>query len=33
VWYSLMYVYMGPNGNLANRHNPGPDPAYLLNDR
>jgi hypothetical protein len=29
----MMYVYMGPNGNLANRHHPGPDPALMLADR
>ena len=33
AWYAMMYVYMGPNGNLANRHHPGPDPALLLADR
>ena len=33
VWYSMMYVYMGPDGNLANRHHPGPDPALLLGNR
>ena len=33
VWYALMYVYMGPEGNLANRHHPGPDPMYTPNER
>ena len=33
AWHSMMYVYMGPDGNLANRHNPGPDPMFLLNDK
>lgn len=33
VWYSMMYVYMGPKGNLANRHHPGPDLMYLRDDR
>lgn len=28
VWNSLMYVYMGADGNLANRFHPGPDPMY-----
>lgn len=28
VWNSLMYVYMGPNGDHVTSHNPGPDPAY-----
>ena len=32
AWYSMMYVYMGPEGNLANRHNPGPDPMYVRRD-
>jgi len=29
VWPSMMYVYMGPQGNLVNRFHPGPDPATL----
>ena len=33
AWQSLMYVYMGPEGNLANRHHPGPDPMFLRDDR
>ena len=33
AWYSMMYVYMGPNGDLANRHHPGPDPMYLVSER
>jgi len=29
VWDSMMYVYMGPQGNLVNRFHPAPDPATL----
>jgi hypothetical protein len=29
VWASMMYVYMGPQGNLVNRFHPAPDPATL----
>jgi len=29
VWASMMYVYMGSQGNLANRFHPAPDPATL----
>ncbi|ARP92523.1 hypothetical protein CAL14_05185 [Bordetella genomosp. 9] len=28
VWNSLMYVYMGRNGDRVTRHHPGPDPMY-----
>lgn len=28
VWNSLMYVYMGRNGDQVTRHHPGPDPLY-----
>jgi len=28
VWNSLMYVYMGRNGDQMTRHHPGPDPLY-----
>jgi hypothetical protein len=31
VWASMMYVYMGPQGNLVNRFHPAPDPATLDN--
>ena len=27
-WNSLMYVYMGRNGDHVTRHHPGPDPMY-----
>lgn len=27
-WNSLMYVYMGRNGDRVTRHHPGPDPMY-----
>ena len=33
AWQSMMYVYMGPDGNLANRHHPGPDPMFMRDDR
>jgi hypothetical protein len=29
VWPSMMYVYMGSEGNLAHRFHPGPDPEAL----
>lgn len=29
VWNSMMYVYMGPQGNLVNRFHPAPDPDTL----
>ena len=29
VWPAMMYVYMGPQGNLVNRFHPAPDPATL----
>lgn len=29
VWASMMYVYMGAQGNLVNRFHPGPDPDTL----
>ena len=29
VWDSMMYVYMGPQGNLVNRFHPAPDPDTL----
>lgn len=29
VWASMMYVYMGPQGNLVNRFHPAPDPDTL----
>ncbi|MDN3987005.1 hypothetical protein [Zwartia vadi] len=29
TWAAMMYVYMGPQGNLANRFHPGPDPLTL----
>jgi len=29
VWNSMMYVYMGPQGNLVNRFHPAPDPDAL----
>jgi len=28
VWNSLMYVYMGRDGDRVTRHHPGPDPMY-----
>lgn len=28
VWNSLMYVYLGRNGDQVTRHHPGPDPMY-----
>jgi hypothetical protein len=30
VWDSMMYVYMGPQGNLVNRFHPAPDPESLF---
>jgi hypothetical protein len=32
VWDSMMYVYMGSDGDLANRFHPGPDPDTLRGD-
>jgi hypothetical protein len=34
-WNSLMYVYMGREGDQVTHHNPGPDPMYEMggNDR
>lgn len=29
VWPAMMYVYMGPQGNLVNRFHPAPDPDTL----
>lgn len=29
VWAAMMYVYMGPQGNLVNRFHPAPDPDTL----
>jgi hypothetical protein len=31
AWNSMMYVYMGPQGNLVNRFHPAPDPDALDN--
>ena len=31
VWNSMMYVYMGPQGNLVNRFHPAPDPDMMDN--
>jgi hypothetical protein len=31
TWNSLMYVYMGRNGDKVTRHHPGPDPMYERN--
>ena len=31
VWNSMMYVYMGSQGNLVNRFHPAPDPDALDN--
>ena len=31
-WNSLMYVYMGPNGDAVTRFHPGPDPMYEPRD-
>ncbi len=28
VWNSLMYVYLGPDGQRVTHHHPGPDPAF-----
>ena len=28
VWNSLMYVFMGPDGNQVTKFHPGPDPMY-----
>jgi len=28
VWNSLMYVFMGPNGDQVTKFHPGPDPMY-----
>ena len=28
VWNSLMYVYLGPNGDRVTRFHPGPDPMF-----
>jgi hypothetical protein len=32
VWASMMYVYMGAQGNLVNRFHPAPDPDSLGDD-
>lgn len=32
AWNSLMYVYMGPNGDAVTRFHPGPDPMYEPRD-
>lgn len=33
VWPGMMYVYMGPDGNLVNRFHTAPDPATLYDGR
>jgi len=32
AWNSLMYVYMGPDGQQVTRFHPGPDPMYEVRD-
>ncbi len=32
AWNSLMYVYLGPNGDAVTRFHPGPDPMYEPRD-
>jgi hypothetical protein len=33
VWPGMMYVYLGPDGNLVNRFHTAPDPATLYDGR
>ena len=30
TWYSLMYVYLGPDGKQVTRFHPGPDPEHTV---